>query len=237
MFGKFFKNLRQENSLTLIELSEKCGVSKSYLHDIENEKITPSSKIVNRLLEFYKLNKNQEKELKRILAYSKTPDLVIDEFEKTKKELNKLKKEFEKLQNSSELNINYLSEDSYKEVPVYSYVRAGLSEVENMPEPQYMLNVPLPSFKGDVIGIEVVGDSMEPKFHEGDIVLVKAGIIPENKEIGVFVVDNRTVIKVFNRDKSGRIILTSLNIEHAPIVVDEYTEFGILGKFWKAIVS
>lgn len=237
MFGKFFKNLRQENSLTLIELSEKCGVSKSYLHDIENEKITPSSKIVNRLLEFYKLNKNQEKELKRILAYSKTPDLVIDEFEKTKKELNKLKKEFEKLQNSSELNINYLSEDSYKEVPIYSYVRAGLSEIENMPEPEYMLNVPLPSFKGEVIGIEVVGDSMEPKFHEGDIVLVKAGIIPENKEIGVFVVDNRTVIKVFNRDKSGRIILTSLNIEHAPIIVDEYTEFGILGKFWKAIVS
>lgn len=237
MFGKFFKNLRQENSLTLIELSEKCGVSKSYLHDIENEKITPSSKIVNRLLEFYKLNKNQEKELKRILAYSKTPDLVIDEFEKTKKELNKLKKEFEKLQNSSELNINYLSEDSYKEVPIYSYVRAGLSEIENIPEPEYMLNVPLPSFKGEVIGIEVVGDSMEPKFHEGDIVLVKAGIIPENKEIGVFVVDNRTVIKVFNRDKSGRIILTSLNIEHAPIIVDEYTEFGILGKFWKAIVS
>lgn len=237
MFGKFFKNLRQENSLTLIELSEKCGVSKSYLHDIENEKITPSSKIVNRLLEFYKLNKNQEKELKRILAYSKTPDLVIDEFEKTKKELNKLKKEFEKLQNSSELNINYLSEDSYKEVPIYSYVRAGLSEIENIPEPEYMLNVPLPSFKGEVIGIEVVGDSMEPKFHEGDIVLVKAGIIPENKEIGVFVVDNRTVIKVFNRDKSGRIILTSLNIEHAPIIVDEYTEFDILGKFWKAIVS
>lgn len=237
MFGKFFKRLRQEKELTLIELSEKCGVSKSYLHDIENEKIAPSDKIVKKLLEFYKLNKTQEKELVKVLAYAKTPDLVMKEFEKTKRELKKLKDIYEKMQNNVESNISYLEEETYHEVPVYSYVRAGLHAVENLPEPQYMLNVPLPSVRGDIVGIEVMGDSMEPKFHEGDIVLVKTGIMPENREIGVFVVDNRTVIKVFNKDRSGRIILTSLNIEHAPIVVDEYTEFGIVGKFWKAIVS
>lgn len=237
MFGKFFKKLRQEKDLTLIELSEKCGVSKSYLHDIENEKIAPSDKILKRLLDFYKLNKSEEKELRKVLAYAKTPDLVIREFEKTKKELKRLKEEFERMKERGDSSISYLEEESYHEVPVYSYVRAGLHEVENLPEPQYMLNVPLPSIRGDIIGIEIMGDSMEPKFHEGDIVLIKKGIMPENREIGIFVVDNRTVIKVFNRDKSGRIILTSLNIEHEPIVVDEYTEFGIIGKFWKAIVS
>lgn len=237
MFGKYFKRLRQEKDLTLIELSEKCGVSKSYLHDIENEKIAPSDKIVEKLLEFYRLNKNQEKELKKVLAFAKTPDIVMKEFEKTKKELKKLRDEYEKMQNSPESNISYLEESSYHEVPVYSYVRAGLQAVENLPEPQYMLDVPLPSVRGDIVGIEVMGDSMEPKFHAGDIVLVKTGVMPENREIGVFVVDNRTVIKVFNRDPSGRIILTSLNMEHAPIIVDEYTEFGIVGKFWKAIVS
>lgn len=237
MFGKFFKRLRQERDLTLIDLSDQCGVSKSYLHDIENEKIAPSDKILKRLLDFYKLNKADEKELRKILAYAKTPDLVMKEFERAKKELKKLKEEFEKIKDGRDDNIAYLEEESYHEVPVYSYVRAGLHEVENLPEPQYMLNVPLPSIRGDIIGVEVMGDSMEPKFHEGDIVLVKKGVIPDNREIGIFVVDNRTVIKVFNRDKSGRIILTSLNIEHEPIVVDEYTEFGIIGKFWKAIVS
>lgn len=201
------------------------------------KKIAPSDKIVKKLLEFYKLNKTQEKELVKVLAYAKTPDLVMKEFEKTKRELKKLKDIYEKMQNNVESNISYLEEETYHEVPVYSYVRAGLHAVENLPEPQYMLNVPLPSVRGDIVGIEVMGDSMEPKFHEGDIVLVKTGIMPENREIGVFVVDNRTVIKVFNKDRSGRIILTSLNIEHAPIVVDEYTEFGIVGKFWKAIVS
>lgn len=236
MFGKFFKELRDEKELTLIELSEKTGVSKSYLHDIENEKIAPSDKIIEKLFNFYKLSEDKEKELQKIIAYAKTPSLVMQEFEKTKKELNRMNSEINRLKNSSS-EIAFTEDDSYYSVPVYSYVRAGLNEVENMPEPLYELNIPLPRVRGDLIGIEVKGDSMEPKFHEGDIVLVKPGITPENKEIGVFVVDNKTVIKIFNKDRSGRVVLTSLNIEHEPIIVDEYTEFGVIGKFWKAIVS
>jgi len=236
MFGKFFKDLRDEKELTLIELSEKTGVSKSYLHDIENEKIAPSDKIIEKLLGFYNLSKVKEEELQKIIAYAKTPNLVMVEFEKTKKELNKLISELGRIKNK-ETEVEFTSNDDYYSVPVYSYVRAGFHEVENMPEPLYELNIPLPKVRGDLIGVEVKGDSMEPKFHQGDIVLVKAGVLPENREIGVFVVDNKTVIKVFNKDKSGRVILTSLNIEHEPIIVDEYTEFGVIGKFWKAIVS
>lgn len=236
MFGKFFKDLRDEKQLTLIELSERTGVSKSYLHDIENEKIAPSDKIIDKLLNFYTLSKEKTEELQKIIAYAKTPDLVMKEFEKTKKELNKLTSEISRIK-SKESEIEFKSNDNYYSVPVYSYVRAGFNQVENAPEPLYELDIPLPKVRGDLIGIEVKGDSMEPKFHQGDIVLVKAGVMPENKEIGVFVVDNKTVIKVFNKDKTGRVILTSFNIEHEPIIVDEYTEFGVVGKFWKAIVS
>lgn len=236
MFGKFFKDLRDEKQLTLIELSERTGVSKSYLHDIENEKIAPSDKIIDKLLNFYTLSKEKTEELQKIIAYAKTPDLVMKEFEKTKKELNKLSSEINRIK-SKESEIEFKSNDNYYSVPVYSYVRAGFNQVENAPEPLYELDIPLPKVRGDLIGIEVKGDSMEPKFHQGDIVLVKAGVMPENKEIGVFIVDNKTVIKIFNKDKTGRVILTSLNIEHEPIIVDEYTEFGVIGKFWKAIVS
>ena len=236
MFGKFFKDLRDEKQLTLIELSERTGVSKSYLHDIENEKIAPSDKIIDKLLNFYTLSKEKTEELQKIIAYAKTPDLVMKEFEKTKKELNKLSSEINRIK-SKESEIEFKSNDNYYSVPVYFYVRAGFNQVENAPEPLYEPDIPLPKVRGDLIGIEVKGDSMEPKFHQGDIVLVKAGVMPENKEIGVFVVDNKTVIKIFNKDKTGRVILTSLNIEHEPIIVDEYTEFGVIGKFWKAIVS
>ena len=101
MFGKFFKEMRDEKELTLIELSEKTGVSKSYLHDIENEKIAPSDKIIEKLFNFYKLSKEKEKELQKIIAYAKTPNLVIQEFEKAKKELSKLNSELNRMKNSS----------------------------------------------------------------------------------------------------------------------------------------
>lgn len=236
MFGKIFKDLRDNKQLTLIELSEKTGVSKSYLHDIENEKIAPSDKIIEKLFSFYNIPLKEEEEIRRIIAYAKTPSIVKDEFENTKKYLKKMESELERLK-TNESEFDFTATTDYYSVPVYSYVRAGYQEIENAPEPLYELNIPLPSVKGDIVGIEVKGNSMEPKFHEGDIVLVKPGIIPENREIGIFVVDNKTVIKVFNKDKTGRVILTSLNIEHDPIIIDENTEFGIIGKFWKAIVS
>ena len=110
MFGKFFKDLRDEQQLTLIELSERTGVSKSYLHDIENEKIAPSDKIIDKLLSFYTLSKEKTEELQKIIAYAKTPDLVMKEFEKTKKELNKLSSEINRIKSKeSEITKNVVN--------------------------------------------------------------------------------------------------------------------------------
>lgn len=238
-YGDFFKELRTNRDLTLMELSKNSGVSKSYLHDIENEKIVPSDKIVKKLLEYYKLNLDETNSLKRILAFAKTPDIVKNELEKVKSKLNQMAMQMKKFERyeSIESNVDFVPNDEYRELPVYSYARAGFNDFENYPEPQEYLNIPLPSLKGDVVGIEVRGDSMEPKFTQGDILIVKIGIMPQNREIGVFIVDNTTVVKVYNKDRSGRIILTSLNIEHEPIIVDQETEFHVVGKFWKAIVS
>lgn len=238
-YGDFFKKLRTKRDLTLMELSTNSGVSKSYLHDIENEKIVPSDKIVKKLLAYYKLDLTEEEKLKRILAFAKTPDIVKEELAKVKDKLDIMNTQIKKYERyrSIESNVDFVDNDEYKDLPVYSYARAGFTDFGNYPEPQEYLNIPLPSVKGDVVGIEVRGDSMEPKFQQGDILIVKIGIMPQNKEIGVFIVDNSTVVKVYNKDRNGRIILTSLNIEHEPIIVDEETEFHIVGKFWKAIVS
>jgi SOS-response transcriptional repressor LexA len=238
-YGEYFKKLRIDSDLTLTELAKNTGVSKSYLHDIENNKIVPSDKILNKLLNYYDLKKEDENELRRILAFAKTPDIVIEEMEILKKEIDKKNSIIEKLKKveNVEENISFIQDSDYREIPIYSYVRAGYNEIENYPEPEETIKIPLIGARADIVGVKVKGDSMEPKFHEGDIVLIKVGIMPENREIGVFIVENKTVIKVYNRDKTGRVILTSLNINHEPIIVDENTEFSIVGKFWKAIVS
>lgn len=236
MFGEFFKNLRNKKNLTLIELSEKTGVSKSYLHDIENEKIVPSDKIILKLFNFYKLEKEKEKELETILAFAKTPDIVLNQLKELEIKLKKVSIELNRMKNIDS-EVKFLEHKEYFSIPVYSYARAGLNEIENIPEPLYEINIPLPKNNGNLIGVEIKGNSMEPKFYDGDIVFIKIGVMPENREIGIFIVNNKTLIKIYNKDKNGRIILTSLNMEYEPIVIDEYTEFGIVGKFWKAIIN
>ena len=117
MFGKIFKDLRDNKQLTLIELSEKTGVSKSYLHDIENEKIAPSDKIIEKLFSFYNIPLKEEEEIRRIIAYAKTPSIVKDEFENTKKYLKKVESELERLK-TNESEFDFTATTDYYSVPV-----------------------------------------------------------------------------------------------------------------------
>lgn len=63
--------------------------------------------------------------------------------------------------------------------------------------------------------VPVSGDSMEPKFHDGDILLV-GDEIPEVDDIGIFTMDGKGYVK-----KMGENELVSLNPAYAPIPMDD----------------
>ena len=79
----------------------------------------------------------------------------------------------------------------------------------------------------------VNGDSMEPRYHNGDLVLVSrfsdADALKEG-ETGAFIAGNETYIKV--RGKDG---LLSLNPAYAPIRFDESTPVCLIGKVTGAL--
>jgi len=62
----------------------------------------------------------------------------------------------------------------------------------------------------------VSGNSMEPRFHDGDLVLVKIQPNVEIGEIGIFVLNGEGYIKKFGGDK-----LVSLNPAYEPIMITE----------------
>ena len=62
----------------------------------------------------------------------------------------------------------------------------------------------------------VEGDSMEPKYHDGDILLVSTKEYPERGEIGIFSLDGCGYVKKLGNDK-----LISLNPKYDPIPMDE----------------
>ena len=73
--------------------------------------------------------------------------------------------------------------------------------------------------------LTICGDSMEPIYHDNDIVLVRKMPSIEVGEIGIFYVDGSGYIKKYGGDR-----LISLNSAYDDILFDENTEIRCFGK-------
>lgn len=73
--------------------------------------------------------------------------------------------------------------------------------------------------------LKVAGDSMEPEFHDGDIVLVESQPTVDIGEIGIFIVNGEGFIKKFGGD-----CLISLNPNYADISLNEYDSIYCRGR-------
>ena len=70
----------------------------------------------------------------------------------------------------------------------------------------------------------VDGDSMEPKFHNGDYILVRKQPAVDIGQIGIFGVDGKGYVKKYGGDK-----LISLNKKYPDIPLDEESRcFGLV---------
>jgi phage repressor protein C with HTH and peptisase S24 domain len=78
-------------------------------------------------------------------------------------------------------------------------------------------------------GVRVSGNSMEPRFINGQIVFVHQQNLLENGEIGIFLLDGEAYIKKLQNDENGRFLI-SLNKDYEPLLIEEHSEFSVLGK-------
>lgn len=78
-------------------------------------------------------------------------------------------------------------------------------------------------------GIRISGDSMEPRFVNGQIVWVQKQDILNSGEIGIFFLDGNAYCKKLQDDEKG-LYLLSLNSNYNPIAVTENQTFKIFGK-------
>lgn len=77
-------------------------------------------------------------------------------------------------------------------------------------------------------GVRISGDSMEPKFFDGQTVWVRSQNIVTNGEIGVFLYDNNVYLKQL-LIKDG-VFLHSFNPKYTDIAVKAFGELRVLGK-------
>ncbi len=73
--------------------------------------------------------------------------------------------------------------------------------------------------------LRISGNSMEPKYHNGDILLIEGTDSVENGELGIFLLDGSGYFKVYGGDR-----LLSLNADYGPILLKDYTDVRCKGR-------
>ena len=99
----------------------------------------------------------------------------------------------------------------------YKNASAGTGKliIDNVPEDD--IEIPdIPEYRNVSYAIGVNGDSMEPTYQDGDILLVEATQEIRIGEIGIFQINGEAYVK-----KLGETELISLNQEYANIPLDE----------------
>ena len=227
--GSRIKQRREELGLTQPQLAKMIGVSKGSIGNYESEISCPNENILIKLFSALDCDAN----------YLYYDDITKSEEQLDSKEKSLIKKyrtldpygqkavtsvldiEFERCTYIPEPNREELIEVSIN----YAPVSAGFGDELEDYEQWEKASVPLTpeSRKADFI-LVVDGDSMEPKFHNGDYILVRKQPAVDIGQIGIFGVDGKGYIKKYGGDK-----LISLNKKYPDIPVDEESRwFGLV---------
>lgn len=73
--------------------------------------------------------------------------------------------------------------------------------------------------------LRISGNSMEPKYQSGDVLLVQNAETVEHGELGIFLLDGEAFFKVYGGDR-----LLSLNPDYGPILLKDYSNVQCKGR-------
>lgn len=128
------------------------------------------------------------------------------------------------------------TDDSIKavQIPVLGYVKAGIpmTAIENIIDYEEISQEQART--GEFYGLQIKGDSMEPKISEGDVVIVRKQETVENGEIAVVLIngDDATVKKFYKTDAGIKLVSTNPTYDPFFFTPDEVNSLpvSVIGK-------
>lgn len=177
--ARYLRTIRESLGYSIYDVKKLCEISPSYLSLMENGKRRPSPIILKKLSSIYHIDYN---DLLRKAGFS---DLIEDEDEKTEM----LKK----------IGAIPLSDIDTVKIPILGTVKAGYDYLAQENIVDYIAFKVDGKDKENYYALNVVGDSMEPLFDDGDTVIVHKQDDFENGENCVVLIngDEATIKKVY----------------------------------------
>jgi repressor LexA len=238
--GQIIRNKREELKLTLDEASERVGFSKPYLSTIETGRVKnpPSDELLKKLEKALDFEPGL---LLHIAHIEGLPSDVRNEYESVEAENQKWRGLMKRLANAktdaSQLDA-VLAETELGSQPAKSSVAAGRlvpvinkvaagypNDFDDLDYPVGMAEdyVRCPDLHDpNAFAVRVWGDSMEPKFHEGDIVIFSPALEVRNGD-DCFVrlaVPHETTFKRVFFELESQVRLQPRNEKYSPVFID-----------------
>lgn len=213
--GDAIREYRLEHRMSQRQFAEKCGLSNGYIAMVERGVNPATEKPIVPSIEKCKAIANaMGLTLDAMLRTIDNTDVLVNDFGSGYTDIEKLPR-----------NVTHITQLRRQRIPLIGKVAAG--EPIYSPE-DYDAYVDSP-VKCDV-AIQVQGDSMVPKFEDGDTVYVRCQPDVGDGQIAVVFLDDEAVIKRVYHEKEGLTLLSD-NPAYGPIraTFDEYNVIRIFG--------
>lgn len=238
-FSNKLKDLRLKAGYSQKDVYEHFKIPQSTFSSWEVGKSEPSGEMLVKLCNFYKCDMVEEfssdndlnnKEWEMIEKYRSLDDKgknhIDYELNRESERVNELQKQsqyIEKLKTST-VNNNESTTDMRLINYYYRVASAGTGQIIFDMPPTKRIEIPnTPEYRKADYAIGVNGNSMEPLYHDGDMLLVEMTEDIEIGDIGIFRIDNKSYVK-----KLGDTELISLNPNAKNISLTESA--GCMGK-------
>ncbi|MHC4638920.1 MAG: helix-turn-helix domain-containing protein [Planctomycetota bacterium] len=238
--GQIIRDKREQLYLTLDEVSDSVGFSKPYLSTIETGKVKnpPSDELLEKL---EKILKFKQGELLRIAHFQKLPPDIRHKYESTEAENDKLRKLVKNIKDQKNIpkkigsilkksrvriSRNTKTISAGRLVPIINKVAAGYPrDFDDLDYPVGIADdyVRCPDIHDpNAFAVRVVGDSMEPKFSEGNIIVFSpASEVHNGDDCFIrFTMPHETTFKRVFFEPGNKIRLQPRNENYSPIIVD-----------------
>lgn len=233
-FPAMVKEYRTANSLTMEQLAEKIGKTKSTISKWESGTRSPKIQEIEELAIFFGIDPQVMMFGKTYTSPTEAPDSLLSDITGKVVQLTTPRKKIV-LATATEQLEEQLAESKVidlHEEPLYTYnyydqpALAGTGQYLNDVQVE-QIELPV-NIKADFV-VPIYGNSMEPEYHSGDYIFVKLSVELSDGDIGVFYYNGDAYIKQLVIDDQ-QAYLHSLNPDYPDISITSETDFRIIGE-------
>ena len=232
-------HFRKQRGITQKELAKEVGISASTMTDYMKLRSAPSFGVIQKLADYFGVKKSDIDTTFKEESTNSLPDApdsltqqitdkVVQLTTPNKKIVLRTSEELLESQNEEETKVNEVSEA----IQLYNYdyydhpASAGTGQYLNDVRVE---RIELPVDVDADFVIPIKGDSMEPDYHDGDLVFIQTSVDLNDGVIGVFNYNGDAYIKqlVIDEDQA---YLHSLNPAYKDMPITPETDFRIIGE-------